>query len=63
LKKHAKKVERVKTHPLYFYQTKQEMKGKYGWFDSFNKDYKLTEFFSGWSFDNEADYNKFLKIK
>ena len=63
LQKYAKKLERIKTHPLYFYQTKQEMKGKFGWFDSSNKDYKLTEFFSGWSFDNEADYNKFLKIK
>ena len=39
------------------------MKGKYGWFDSSNKDYKLTEYVSGWSFENEADYNKFLNLK
>ena len=63
LKEHAKKLERIKTHPLYFFQTKQEMKGKFGWFDSSNKDYKLTEYFSGWSFEKEEDYNKFLKIK
>ena len=63
LKKYAKKIERIKIHPKYFFQTKQEMMGEYGWFDSSNKHYKLTEYFSGWSFDNEEDYNKFLNLK
>jgi len=39
------------------------MQGKNGWFDSSDKYYKLTEYFSGWSFDKEEDYNKFLNIK
>ena len=63
LKEYAKKLERIKTPPQYFYQTKQEMMGRYGWFDSSNKAYKLPEFYSGWSFDKEEDYNKFLNIK
>ena len=63
LKEHAKKLERIKTPPQFFYQTKQEMMGRYGWFDSSKKYYEMTEYFSGWSFEKEEDYNKFLKIK
>jgi len=62
LKEHAKKLERIKTPPQYFYQTKQEMMGRYGWFDSSKKYYEMTEYFSGWSFENEEDYNKFSEL-
>ena len=63
LKKYAKRHKRIKTHPKYFYQTKQEMMGEYGWFDSSNKHYEMTEYVSGWSFEKEEDYNKFLNLK
>jgi len=62
LKSNATKVERVTVEPDYFYQTAQEMHGKYGWFDSTYKTYNLTEYYSGWEFKDEEKYNEFLKI-
>ena len=63
LKNNAKKIERVTTKPDFFYQTAQEMDGRYGWFDSTYKSYNLTEYFSGWQFTSEELYKEFLNIK
>jgi hypothetical protein len=49
--------------PTFFYKTAQEMNGKYGWFDSSYKSYNMTEYFTGWVFENEEKYNEFLSIK
>lgn len=57
----AEKLERITEIPLFFFKTGQEMNGKYGWFDSTHKDYKMTEYFSGWKFESEEKYNEFLK--
>jgi len=63
LKENAIPVKRVSKKPLYFYQTNREMLGKYGWFESYGKTYNLTEYYTGWGFENEDLYNKFLNIK
>lgn len=62
LNENAIRIERTTIIPKYFYKTSQEMNGKYGWFDSTYKDYNLTEYYSGWEFDTEDKYNKFLSI-
>jgi hypothetical protein len=62
LKENAKRVERVTERPSFFYQTAQEMNGKYGWFDSTYKSYKLTEYYSGWQFESFEKYNEFLSL-
>ena len=59
----AKKIERVTTVPKFFYKTAQEMNGKYGWFDSSYKSYNMTEYFSGWEFEDEIKLNEFLQLK
>ena len=48
--------------PNYFYQTAQEMNGKYGWFDSTYKSYNLTEYYSGYSFASQELLNEFKNI-
>ncbi len=63
LKANAKKIERVANKPMFFYQTAQEMNGKYGWFDSRYKSYNMSEYFSGWEFESEEKYHQFLNIK
>jgi hypothetical protein len=63
LQANAKKIERVTTQPKFFYKTAQEMNGKYGWFDSTYKFYNMTEYFSGWEFESEEKYYKFLNVK
>lgn len=63
LQANAKKVDRVKNTPTFFYETAREMEGKYGWFDSTYKSYNLPEYFSGWEFESEEKYHKFLNIK
>lgn len=63
LQANAKKIERVTTQPKFFYKTAQEMNGKYGWFDSTYKSYKMTEYFSGWEFESEEKYHEFLNLK
>lgn len=63
LKANAKKVERTTNPPAYFYKTKQEMNGKYGWFDSTYKSYRLPEYFSGWAFESQEKYQEFLNLK
>jgi len=62
LSKYADKVERVTEEPKWFYRTKQEMNGKYGWFDSSTKDYNLTEYFSGYRFRSKKKYEEFLNL-
>src|SRR5258706_4427157 len=64
LQKNAKRVERTQTwKSLYFYETNREMNGKYGWFCSYGKTYNMTEYYSGWEFENEEKYNEFFAIK
>lgn len=67
LLEHAEKIDRKLRsqieNNLLFHQTKREMQGKYGWFDSSYKSYNLPEYFSGWQFKNEKDYEEFLNIK
>ena len=63
LKDNALKIERVSNKPNFFYQTAQEMNGKYGWFDSTYKSYNMTEYFSGWEFESQEKYQEFLNIK
>lgn len=62
LQANAKKVERTSEKPKYFYITAREMNGKYGWFDSTHKDYNLTEYYSGWSFESEEKEKEFYAI-
>lgn len=62
LQANAKKVERVAVEPRIFYKTAQEMNGKYGWFDSTYKSYKLPEYYSGWEFESEEIFCEFKKI-
>lgn len=62
LSAHATQVNRVLTRPEFFYQTAQEMQGKYGWFDSQYKSYNLPEYYSGWEFQSEAELFEFLRI-
>ena len=62
LKKHAVKIERASEQPEYFYETNREMNGKYGWFESYGKSYKLPEYYTGWKFKSEEDMNEFFKI-
>lgn len=63
LQANAKKVERTATRPNNFYQTAQEMNGKFGWFDSTYKSYNMTEYYSGWEFKSSDKYNEFLNIR
>lgn len=63
LKSKAKKITRSKEMPKYFIKTAQEMEGKHGWFDSSYKSYNLTEYFTGWEFDNEDNYKEYFNIK
>jgi hypothetical protein len=62
LQVNAKKIERVTNRPNFFYITSREMNGKYGWFDSYGKDYNLTEYFSGWEFKSEEKEKEFYAI-
>lgn len=64
LQANAKKIKRTtsRSRPTFFYQTAQEMNGKYGWFDSSYKSYNMTEYFSGWEFATKELYHEFLKI-
>jgi len=62
LQNNAKKIERVEVKPNYFYQTAQEMNGKYGWFDSTYKSYQLPKYYSGWEFASQELLDKFKNI-
>jgi hypothetical protein len=62
LKAKAEKITRVTTTPEYFYETDKEMNGKYGWFSSYGKSYNMTEYYTGWKFQNQDDYLEFCNI-
>jgi len=63
LKANATKLERVSSKPVFFYQTAQEMNGKFGWFDSRYKSYQMPEYFTGWEFNSEKAYHEFFAIQ
>jgi hypothetical protein len=62
LKTYAKFITRERNKPTYFYQTAQEMDGKYGWFDSTYKSYNMPEYYSGWEFKSKKKYDEFLNL-
>ena len=62
LQANATEVIRVVSIPPFFYKTAQEMNGKYGWFDSTYKSYKMPEYYSGYKFETEEKYQEFLNI-
>lgn len=61
LKKYAVFVERVEQEPKYFYETKREMYGKYGWFRCENKFYNLPIYYTGYKFRSKKKYVEFCK--
>jgi hypothetical protein len=50
---------RISERPKFFFTTKREMNGKYGWFDSSMKSYNLPEYYSGYEFKTQKQLNKF----
>lgn len=62
LESNAKKVVRCTTRPELFFETNREMNGKFGWFCSYGKSYNMTEYYTGWEFDSEEKYNKFINL-
>ena len=58
----CKEIIRETEKPFLFHQTKQEMNGKYGWFDSTYKSYNMTEYYSGWEFPTVELYNAFFQL-
>jgi len=63
LKSNAIYRERIINKPSYFYETKREMKGKFGWFDCLDKHYNLPIHYSGYEFENEEILNEFFNLK
>lgn len=63
LKKHAIKVVRVEERPLNFLETDKEMDGKYGWFSSYGKSYKMPEYYTGWAFKSEKNFKRYHSLK
>jgi hypothetical protein len=63
LEKNATRIVRTANMPQFFYEVDREMNGKYGWFSSYGKSYKLTEYYTGWSFDSIEKYNEFMNLK
>ncbi len=61
LKANAKNISRTTTRPTFFYETNKEMNGKYGWFSAYGKSYNMTEYYSGWEFEDDKEYNEFRK--
>jgi hypothetical protein len=60
LKEKATPFERITKDklPQFHYITKQEMNGKFGWFKAQDK-YNMTIHYTGYSFNNEKEYNLF----
>ena len=58
----ATKVVRIENKPKFFYEIDREMNGKFGWFSSYGKSYNMTEYFTGWVFETEEMYSKFLDL-
>lgn len=62
LKTNAIRITRVAIKPKNFIETNREINGKYGWFSSYGKNYNMTEYYSGWTFENIEKYIKFLTL-
>jgi len=65
LKANSELIFRVEAadRPTFFYETDKEMNGKYGWFSSYGKSYKMIEYFTGYEFKTEELRVQFLSIK
>ena len=57
----AERVERVREKPDRFITEKEEMNGRYGWFDASFR-YKLPRYYSGIEFKDERGFNDYNKI-
>lgn len=64
LQANATRFERVTVSglPRFYYETNQEMNGKYGWFVSYGKNYNLQTYYSGWEFESQEKLNEFYNI-
>lgn len=63
IKKYGEFFHRETERPKYSVTTKTEMNGKFGWFDVLPyHSYKLTEYYSGYSFKSLKSLNKFLSL-
>jgi hypothetical protein len=61
-KEFGKVFTRVTKTPDHAVVTLQEMKGKYGWFDSRHKRYNLLEYYSGVAFESADLKDKYLAL-
>ena len=57
----ASRQERVTRQPEYFITEREEMQGRYGWFDASSR-YNLPIYYSGISFNDKRSYNHYYKI-
>lgn len=57
----ASRQERVRRQPEYFITEREEMQGRYGWFDASSR-YNLPIYYSGISFNDKRSYNHYYKI-
>ena len=62
LNEHAEKVVRMSSRPKLFFETNNEMNGKFGWFSAYGKSYNLPEYFTGWVFKTEEKLQEFNKL-
>ena len=62
LKANATKRVRIEKMPTYFIVTGKEMNGKHGWFNSWDKSYNMTEYYTGWEFENEQTYKNYFNL-
>ena len=62
LSENAIEVVRVAEPPELFFEINREMKGKFGWFCSYEKKYKLPEYYTGWVFDDVEKMKKYYEI-
>ena len=56
----AEFIERVATKPEYFITTKEEMNGRYGWFEASSR-YNLPRYYSGYKFKTKRMYDSYKK--
>lgn len=54
------RIERVRTQPEFFLVEKEEMKGRYGWFEASWR-YNMPIYYSGIDFKNRRNYNQYHK--
>lgn len=53
---------RIQSEPRYFVTTKEEMSGKYGWFEASAR-YNLPRYYSGIEFSNKESYDKYWSMQ